>query len=172
MNQLRTWVAQWGDLANVAGLLVTIVGFGISIFGIWRSKTAAEQARQAAISVKDSLALHGAIADLSAAIGIMGEIKRFQRLNAWGVLPDRYSELRRCLVAIKASESHLNDGQQQKLQLAIQTFADLERKVERAALAEGIPPNPAKLNDIVSGQIDEVHAVLLSVQQLLRLEND
>lgn len=78
------------------------------------------------------------------------------------------SELRRCLVAIKASDVQLSDNQQQKLQLAIETFADLEKRVERAALAHGAPPNPAKLNDIVSSQIDEVHAVLLSVQQSLR----
>src|SRR5712691_311026 len=170
MNDLRTWAAQWGNLASIIGFCLTIIGFAIAIFGIWRSKTAAEQARLAAISARDSLIRYGAIADLSSAIATMGEIKRHQRQSAWAVLPDRYSELRRCLVTIKASDIQLTDHQHQTLQLAIETFANLEKRVERAALATGAPPNPAKLNDIVSGQIDEVHAVLLSIQRLLRLE--
>ena len=84
MNQLRTWAAQWGDLASVAGLMVTILGFVIAIYGIWRSKTASEHARQAATAVRDSLAQHGAIADLSSAMGIMGGDKALSAAKCLG----------------------------------------------------------------------------------------
>src|SRR5690606_10073611 len=110
-------------------------------------------------STRDSIAQYDAIADLSAAMTIMDEVKRLQRHGAWSVIPDRYSELRRRLVAIKASHAQVDDSGRKTLQSTIETFADLERRVETAVAANASPPNPAKLNYIVSGQIDEVHAV-------------
>jgi len=168
MTEFRTWASQWGDIASVVGVFLTIIGFAATIFGVWRSKNAAEQAEQAAIATRQSIAHFDAIADLSSATAIMDEIRRLQRHGAWAVLPDRYSELRRRLVTIKASHVQMTDAQRQTLQATVETFADLERKVERAVAANAAPPNPAKLNDIVSAQIDEVHAVLLSLQHSLR----
>jgi len=170
MDDLRAWASQWGDLASIIGLALSVVGFAITIFGVWRSKNAAEQARQAARDTKEAIAHYDAIADLSSAIAIMDEIKRLQRHGVWGVLPDRYSELRRRLVALKGSFAHLSDAQRQTLQSSIETFADIERRIERAAAVRTAPPNPAKLNDIVSGQIDVVNVVLLSLQRTLRSE--
>jgi hypothetical protein len=65
----------------------------------------------------------------------------------------------------------LTDQQRQVLQGTIETFADLERKVERSVAVGSTPPNPAKLNDIVSARLDEVHAVLLAVQHFLRTQS-
>jgi len=170
MEELQNWASGWGDIASIAGVVLTIVGFAVTIFGVWRSKTAAEHARQAARETRESIAHYNAIAALSSAMVIMDEIKRLQRLSAWAVLPDRYSELRRHLVAIKGSEAQVGDVQRQTLQSAIETFADLEKRVDRAVAAKTTPPNPAKLNEIVSGQIDEVYAVLLLLQRALRSE--
>ena len=38
----------WGNFASVAGLLISLLGFGITIWGILRVKKAAEQAADAA----------------------------------------------------------------------------------------------------------------------------
>lgn len=171
MSDLQSWANEWGNLASIVGVLLAIVGFVVTIAGVWRSKRASEQAREAARATRESIAQYDAIADLSAAMAIMDEIKRLQRHAAWSVLPDRYSELRRRLVSIKASHAQVGDGARQTLQATIETFADLERRVERAVAAQIPPVNPAKLNDIVSGQIDEVHAVLLALQRALRSES-
>ena len=168
METLRNWATQWGDLASVFGVALTTIGFAVTLFAVWRSKNAAEQARLAAQGVITSFAHYDAIADLSSAMVIMDEIKRLQRHGAWAILPDRYSELRRRLVAIKGSGAPLNDLQRLVLQSAIEAFADLERRIEKAVLASIPPAKPAKLNDIVSGQIDEVNAVLLHMQRMLR----
>ncbi len=76
MNSLRHWAAQWGDLASIAGLGLTIVGFVVTIVGIRRSRAAAEAAQLAAEATQASIAQYDAIADLSAATAIMDEIKR------------------------------------------------------------------------------------------------
>jgi hypothetical protein len=172
LNEFQRWCARWGDLASVAGVILSLIGFAATIWGVWRSKDAAEAAEQAAIETRNSIAHYDAIADLTSSLAIMGEIKRLQRLGVWAVLPDRYSELRRHLVAIKTSRMQLDDHQLQTIQSTIEAFAQLEKRVERAVLSNEVPANPAKLNDIVSGKIDEVHAVLLSVQRILRSVSD
>jgi hypothetical protein len=165
MTELRQWAAQWGDIASIGGIILTVAGFVVAIIGIWRSKSAADQARQAAEDARDNIARYAAITDLAAAMTIMEEIKRLQRNGVWPVLPERYSELQRLLTAIRESNIGLSEAQRQKLERAIETFAESEKKVDRAIVAKTDPPNPAKLNDIVSGQIAEVHVVLLSLQQ-------
>ena len=46
MEELCAWAASWGDLASIAGLLLAIVGFAITIVDVRKSTRAAEQARQ------------------------------------------------------------------------------------------------------------------------------
>ena len=165
MEQLQSWAACWGNLASVVGTGLTLIGFILTVAAVWRSKRAAEGAQRAAEATRASLAQYDAAADLVAATGIMDEIKRLQRLGAWSVLPDRYAELRRKLVALKSSAAQLTDTQRQIFQSAVATFADLERTVERSIQTGKRPPNPAKFNDIVSSQIDALQAVLLAVQR-------
>lgn len=161
MTALQQWAGRWGDIASILGVLLTIVGFTFTIYNVRRSKSAAEATR-------DSISAYDAIEDLSAATSIMDEIKRLQRLGAWAVVPDRYSELRRRLITIKESRSTLTSSQRESLMAAIERFAALERRVDRAISMIAPVPNPAKLNDIVSTQIDEVQIVLLALKGALR----
>src|SRR5262245_4673067 len=101
MSTLQSFASQWADLATLAGLVVSLLGFGLTIRGVWIAKTASEAARDAVTAAAKTLAHHDMIADLSSATVIMDEIKRLQRHGSWAILPDRYSELRRRLVAIK-----------------------------------------------------------------------
>jgi phosphoglycerate-specific signal transduction histidine kinase len=140
MTELRHWATQWGDIASIVGVLLTIAGFIVTIIIVWRSKSAAEHASQAARDTRDSIARHNAIVDLTAAMTIMDEIKRLQRNGVWAVIPDRYSQLRQRLTAIKAAHADLSDAQRQKLEEAVGTFARLERKVDRAVLENTTPP--------------------------------
>ena len=167
MDQLQSWAADWGNLASVIGTALTLIGFILTIAGVWRSKRAAEKAQRAAETTRASLAQYDAVADLSAATSLMDEIKRLQRLGAWQILPDRYAELRRRLVSLKSSSAQLTDAQRQTFQGAVEEFADLERRIEYSISRGTSPRNPAKFNDIVSSQIDEIQAVLLTIQQNL-----
>jgi hypothetical protein len=169
VTELQNWAAQWGDLASVVGLLVSLIGFAITIAGVRRAKGAAEQARQAAIATRESIAHYDAIADLSAAMTMMDEIKRLQRHAVWAALPDRYSDLRRRLITIRNSRAHLSEVQRESLQLAIEEFAEFERTADRAAMTGRSPRDLLKLNETVSVRIDEVHALLLSLQRSSRV---
>ena len=85
----------WGDLAGVPGLVWTI----------WlasRVKSAAEQAREAAIQTNKWISTLDAVAEPSSAITILQDSMRLQRTQAWhilgNVLLDRYEALNLHLV--------------------------------------------------------------------------
>lgn len=59
----------------------------------------------------------------------------------------------------------MTDAQHQALQGASETFADFERRIERALGGNKPIGNPAKFNEIVSVHIDEIYAVLLALQR-------
>ena len=85
------------------------------------------------------LAHYDAITDLASALSTMDEIKRLQRQGAWHAVPDRYSELRRRLIAVEASVLSLTEAQRHTLRISIETFADQEQRVEQA-IAAGMAP--------------------------------
>lgn len=172
MSELRDWASRWGDLASIAGVFLGVVGFVATIALAWRSKTAAEQARSAAIKTREAIGKYDALTELAAALALMDEIKRMQRHAVWHALPERYGELRRRVTAIKGSAAGLSDEQQQVLQGSIESFRDLERRVDRLVSVHSTPPNPAKLNDIVSSQIDAVHTVLHALRRSLEAQHD
>ena len=167
LDRLVTWATRWGNLASVVGLLTTVLGFVVTIIGVYRSKSAAQSARDAALQTKSLLLRSDAIADVSAAIGIMEEIRRLHRMGVWQLLPDRYSALRQKLNSVRAENPDVPEAKLVVLKRVSDEFRAIEMKVERA-LANGVaPPNPAKLNEIVGSHIDDVSEVLISLKNLL-----
>jgi hypothetical protein len=168
MTEIKQWADYWNGVVGLLGLVLTVAGFSITLVGVYRARRAADLAKEAVQSATAALAHHEAIADLASATSVMDEIKRLQRQQAWAILPDRYGELRRRISTIRVSYASLLDTERQTLQASIEVLARLERKIEKAAAANGPPPNPAKLNEIVSGELDAIQSVLLRIQRSLR----
>ncbi|WP_425622379.1 hypothetical protein ACPS74_12650 [Methylocystis sp. SB2] len=97
------WIAEnhVGDLASIAGVLISVVGFVLTVYNVRRSRKAAEHARDAAQSVKNSIQTFETVFDLSRVIGLLEEVKRSHRNNEWALLPDRYAALRKTLINVK-----------------------------------------------------------------------
>lgn len=168
MRAILAWAAVWGDAASLMGLAVALVGFALTLVNVARSRSAAERAEQAANNARQSIRYVTSIAELASALAILEEIKRLQRQNAWPVIPDRYSILRLKLISIRSTTTLITEDQRQVLQDAIVQLAELEQKVERALARNTTPPNPAKLNEIVSSLLGQIHLVLSDLQQQLR----
>lgn len=168
MNGLRDWASTWGDSASIGGLVVSIVGFVITIYAVFKSKSAALQAAEAATNTKTLLIHSATIADVSAAVISMQEIKRLHRAKAWAILPDRYAALRERLVAIRSSNPAMEAHSVAAIRSAEEQFSKLERRVDRA-IADGVdPPGTAKFNEIVSAELDRLQEVLTALKQETR----
>lgn len=158
MNLGQFFAGHWGDLAS-------LVGLAIVIWASLSAKNAAEQARDAARQVKDRIATLDTLADVSAALAIMEEIKRLQRAGAWTIALDRYSTLRRHLVRVEQINPGLTDLQRRQVAHSIVQFRVVEATVERGISAGAAGLNFADVNRVVSGQIDRIERVMIAIKQ-------
>lgn len=156
LDELRQWAETWSDVLSLSDITLTVIGFGITYFGVWRSKRSAELARSAAEETRRSLARHDVIVDLASIMNLLEEVKRLHRLGAWTAVPDRYSELRRRLLAIKNSSVLISDEEHQSIQDAISALSRLEGQIERSLTRQSSPPNVAKVNEVVSTHLEAV----------------
>jgi hypothetical protein len=69
-----------GDWLSVLSLLITLIGFAITIFNVVRSRTAAEEAERAVANVREDILRIDMVAEFAAAIAAMDEIPSGVRL--------------------------------------------------------------------------------------------
>ena len=149
-----------GSWASIVGLALAIVGFLFTLIGVWKSKSAADRAAVAAAQARDNIIVLHPGDDFATAVAAMDEIKRLHRADAWVVLPDRYSDLRKRLVSLRTTYADLSEDDRAVIQSAIQHLVTLEGKVERALAAGSPPTNVPKMNEIISAQLDKLSELL------------
>jgi hypothetical protein len=166
MDEMVGWLEQTraGDIASIAGLLIAVIGFAITIWNVRASRAASLRAAQAAEQARRAIRFFDVVAEMSAAIAAMEEIRRLHRDAAWSILPDRYNALRKSLITIRGSSPELTGGQQARIQAAIKYLADLERWVEYSLEQEQAPNRIASWNERVSDHIMELHSLLLELK--------
>ncbi|BBP57788.1 hypothetical protein [Pseudomonas sp. St316] len=152
-----------GDYAGLLGLVISLVGFFVTIRTSLKTRTAAAQASAAVESIRGDLRKGDTVADFSSALAIMDEIKRMHRSTNLHLLPDRYSQLRRFLVSIRSSNPLLSDADQGTIQNAIAQFSASERLVERALEGKGVM-STAKMNSLVSKHSEAIQELLVRVK--------
>ena len=154
---------QVGDLTGVLGIVISLIGFWVTVAGVVRSHRAAEQAAAAARSARESIRLFDTVVDFSSAIATLEEIKRAHRQAAWSMLPDRYAAIRKLLITLRAANGDLSEGHLSLIQNAIANLQDIEASVERALISPGAL-KPAKFNALLSEDIDNLVAVLTELK--------
>ena len=152
-----------GDLASIAGVVISIIGFIIAIWNILRSKSAAERAQKAAEETHGAIRKYETVSEISAAVTKMDEIKRLQRAGNIEHLPDRYADLRKILITVRSLAPELTDGQQTIIQEALTTLTSVEAHIDKCN-AKGLPLNIAKINKLISQDEDALQAVLVDLR--------
>jgi|SRR5580692_7667789 hypothetical protein len=97
------WIAEnhIADLASIAGVVISITGFVVTVWNVRRSKSAAERAEAAADQTRRMIRGYETVFEFSAAIAIMEEIKRLHRVGQVDMLLDRYATLRKVLIGVR-----------------------------------------------------------------------
>lgn len=153
-----------GDLASIASLLVALVGFAITIVNVLKSKRASEVASESAARVREDLKRMETVSDFSAVLISLEDIKRLHRDNAWQHLPERYSSLRKTLIAIRGDQHNLSDEDKSVIQSAITKLSTLEYNLDKHLHSNEYTIDVPKVNSIVTRQIDQLHAVLVRLR--------
>ncbi|MEW6530859.1 MAG: hypothetical protein AB1473_08500 [Thermodesulfobacteriota bacterium] len=164
MEEALKFIAKWrlGDIASIVSLVVVIIGFILTNIGVHRSRKAAEEARKA-------IARFDTISAVSAAIQALEEIKTLHRGKDWHILPHKYSEVRRSLVAIRAANPNFSSEHKTGLMNAITQLANMENEMDRLlAVAETVDTDIAGLNAIIGRQTDTLSRMLVEIKRTER----
>lgn len=160
LSQNAVGIATW------IGVAVSVVGFTYTIYRVSRSETAAERASEAAEETREKIRQLQTVEDFGAALAKMEEIKRLHRAEAWNILPDRYSTLRKSLVRIRSGNpDRINDEDAVIIQRSIQALRDFEKQVDRALEEDTATPDGVLFNQQLSALLDDLHEVLVRFTQ-------
>jgi hypothetical protein len=151
------------DWLSIIGLLLTLVGFSITIFAAFRAKSAAESARAAASSAANIVRRLDVIGELATVIQLIEELKRLQRSRAVDLLPDRYASVRGRLISIRQYFS--DEKSQEAIQDVVARIASLQRAYDRNASIFDDAKAISKSNDSLSNSID----ALLKIQEEIKI---
>lgn len=153
----------FSEIASILGLVVSILGFGFTIFNVRRSRTAAVNAETAADQARESIRSYQTVSELAEAVRAMEEIKRLQRARQWPLLPDRYEQLRKLLISIKSTNTKLSDRDLETIQGAITHAHSIERQIEKALETGDHKSDVSKLNSTLSRQSDKLFDLLVGM---------
>ena len=148
------WSATWGDVATVAGIIVSLGGFVWAISEARGARSASEAAEAAANQTKDQIARHLQVVDLQRAIGLIERIKTLHDNDRWEGSTELYHSLREMLsdVIVRCPQSQA--GVRGKLATARTIVLDMENfvrpRVGRAIPERGRSRLNRSLNDIQS----------------------
>src|SRR5579859_3267226 len=137
------------DWASIAGVVISIIGFIVTVWGVWKTRSAADRAEAAAKNAVKSIRMFDAVADFSTAVSVMEEIKRLHRQNASEVILDRYASLKKLLITAREMNANLSDEQKGIITGLVNNLSGMERSVE-SARSKGKNLDVAKLNETVS----------------------
>ena len=154
----------WGSLASVVGVLVSLFGFGIAIVQIRRSRSAATAAKEAAEEAREALARDLTVADLVRADEQIQSLKEFHRVQEWRRALDRYPDVRRLLAEIAGRHQNLTDRHRESIQDAISQVLIMELTSE-TALINNESPDMTGFNERLSGVQSMLDEAAIQLQQ-------
>lgn len=170
MTVLDFWTPKSAaDASSILGLVITVVGFVFTLISVTKSKDAAKRAEKASKEAVGLIKIFDTVADVSSAVAIMDEIKRLHRHNAWSIILDRYSALRKIFVEIKENGNDFLPSEKETLERSILIVDSLERKVE-AIIGKGNKPDSTKLNKEISESLIKVHEMLVALKNKARIK--
>jgi len=133
------------------------------IYNVKKSRSSSEQAKETVSKIQNDLRRIDTVTELTSAINLADEIKTLQRTNAWALVPEKYSKLRKHLIEIRESEKELEEKYQEFIQGAITQFSSSEKEID-VHLKNKTTPDSSKLNSLVSKHTDNLQSVLVSLK--------
>ena len=155
----------WRDWVSLLSFVVTVAGFALSLWMIWKSKTAAEAAETAAKQASGDLRRSFALTDMTSAIAVAEEIRRLHREGSWPIVLERYSHLRGLVVRIREENPGLSRKQRKKVQAIVDQISYLESTIEEATGKE--PPakvDVASANMLLTNQVDALQGLAAALR--------
>lgn len=152
------------DWLNIAGLLLGLLGFAITIWQIRQAKSAAEAAQLAAREAKEVALRTRLYVDLETALAHVARIQEFQRAGDWKGALAFYPYIRGTLAALREHKSALNDELREALELGRERIGDAEYRLDQASQT-GRTPKAGELNRHLSELADTLKRIQVRLEK-------
>lgn len=119
----------FSDWLGLAGIILSLLGFGISIWQIWKVKTAAESARDAAQMAKDGVRRLDSIIGFTSVARSIDDIKEACRKGEFERLPTQFDQARKALITARENNPALDETDHQCIQKSLVFFKTMEIEV-------------------------------------------
>lgn len=127
-------VAGWGFWFGSSGLLMTLIGFGVTWAQLIRTKHATKAVAEEMERIRASLITYDAVQEASKAMYALSVAKRHLKSMQWESTADAYEDFRRALVSIGNNVSTLSDEQRRGIEEASLYIQRLCERIERDLL--------------------------------------
>lgn len=156
-------LGQYGSLASIAGVAISIVGFAVTIFNVMKSKSSADAAKKAATRALDVISAIDAISEVSTAIERLESAKEKIRQGLGLHQAEMYSRVKRRLISAKSSREDLSDSSKDALRTSITMLSLLEKHIDEC-VQEKTDVGIKKTNRALSNIIEGLQSLLAELQ--------
>lgn len=154
------FVENWGSLASLAGILVTL-------FFSYGAKKAARAAEQAAKDARSRLINLDYFSELQRLISLSDELYNFLEQNEWRLVSDRASALRNSAAVISSADGiYFSEETRERLRVAAVQFKNIAAGADRAADPNQATPDHLRYRRIVA---DQKESFSLAAEELKRI---
>jgi hypothetical protein len=119
----------WSFWISVAGLIVSIAGFGFTIWQVIKSRKAAEEAKDIAREAINRIGSQLIFTHITATIRLIQDVRNFCRLKQWDRAIDRCEEVR-IRLADFVDDPKLQDREQREISIAIDDLTLIIQHIE------------------------------------------
>lgn len=159
------YLAIWANWMSVIGFPLSVIGLIIAIWQIRTSIRVSEAAKKASEETRMEISRTYIIFDFASSLKIMEEIKTLNRLSAWHIVIERYSQLKTLLISVKNSDHNLAADDESKIQNAIIQIAKLESKIEKHLYRPSTSiQDVVKMNNVMSNTLEKLSQVLTKIR--------
>jgi hypothetical protein len=165
VHTLKDLSDPWGNLASVIGLVTSVIGFILIIWGVIAAKNAAEKAEAAANNAKRRILKSQAVEDCTRAILLMGQIKSMYLNSEWKNVLSKYTELQSTLVELTNNDIGLSPQEVDFIMNATTLFGQMESRIVRVVLNGKPPPDVGKAHDTIQRNINDLQRIAITIKQ-------
>jgi hypothetical protein len=153
------------DWLGLVGIALSLLGFGLSLWQIFKVKTAAESARDSAKLATEGVRKLDSVISFAAVSKSLDDIKDALHKQDYPALVKQFDSSRRSLIDARENHPGLSDDQRRAIQKALTFLKTLEVEV-RTSDSEAIKLQHAKFVKTLLEISDSVTAILISTRNM------
>jgi len=158
-------VAGWGFWLAIAGLVLTLIGFAVTLVQLSKAKGAATAVEDEIKRIRESLSQYDAAQDIAKSSYALAATRRYLSNGAWQDVSDSYEDVRRGLVQVKGSGNLTDADLLTQIGAASDYIQKLCSRIERGLERPPVIIDASKTRAMLRKHDELISAITTSIQR-------